>query len=378
LKKYKVCHLTSVAHLSSAHQRNDTRIFLKMCISLAKNNYKVHLVVADGLGNAKKKGVFIHDVGSTKNRLDRILNASKRVFKKALKLNVDIYHLHDPELIPIGKKLKRLGKKVIFDSHEDVPKQMLSNTYMSKPTRQLFSYSLKYYEAWACRKFDAIIAATPYIRDKFLKINPSTLDVNNYPIVGNNLGEKTKWSHKQIAVCYVGAIGSIRGIKEVISAMSILRTDAYLKLCGKFFEPSVESKIKGEPGWEKVEYFGYLNMKKVMQVLNQSIAGLVTFHPLPNHINAQPNKMFEYMSAGIPVIASDFPLWSEIIVGNDCGLCVDPLNPQAIAEAIDFLCENPMEAERMGKNGLRVVKEKYNWSTEEKKLINLYNKVLDN
>jgi glycosyltransferase involved in cell wall biosynthesis len=157
-----------------------------------------------------------------------------------------------------------------------------------------------------------------------------------------------------------------------------LLTDAYLKLCGKFFEPSVESKIKGEPGWEKVEYFGSLNMKKVMQVLNQSIAGLVTFHPLPNHINAQPNKMFEYMSAGIPVIASDFPLWSEIIVGNDCGLCVDPLNPQAIAEAIDFLCENPMEAERMGKNGLRVVKEKYNWSTEEKNLINLYNKVLDN
>ena len=58
--------MLSIAHLSSAHQRNDTRIFLKMCISLSKNNYKVHLVVADGLGNAKKKGVFIHDVGSTK------------------------------------------------------------------------------------------------------------------------------------------------------------------------------------------------------------------------------------------------------------------------------------------------------------------------
>ena len=82
--------------------------------------------------------------------------------------------------------------------------------------------------------------------------------------------------------------------------------------------------------------------------------------------------MFEYMSAGVPVIASHFPLWREIIEGNDCGLCVDPLDPAAIAKAIDYLVTHPQEAERMGRNGQRAVAERYNWKIEEAKLLQLY------
>jgi glycosyltransferase involved in cell wall biosynthesis len=97
---------------------------------------------------------------------------------------------------------------------------------------------------------------------------------------------------------------------------------------------------------------------------------------MPNHIDAQPNKMFEYMSAGLPLIASDFPLWREIVEGNDCGVCVDPADPAAIAEAIDRLVENPDLARRMGENGQRAVHERYNWAIEEKKLLALYDTVL--
>jgi len=130
------------------------------------------------------------------------------------------------------------------------------------------------------------------------------------------------------------------------------------------------------PGWQRVNVLGFLDRAGVRDVLGRSMAGLVTFHPAPNHIDSQPNKMFEYMSAGIPVIASDFPLWREIIAGNDCGLLVDPLNPAAIAEAIDYLISHPEEAERMGRNGRRAVEEQYNWEHEATKLIQFYEQIL--
>ena len=78
------------------------------------------------------------------------------------------------------------------------------------------------------------------------------------------------------------------------------------------------------------------------------------------------------MATGLPVIASDFPLWKQIIEENKCGLCVDPLDPKAIAEAIDYLVMHPAEAARMGRNGQMAVKTQYNWAVEEQKLLDLY------
>ena len=319
----------------------------------------------------------IYDVGLFVNRFYRIMNAPKRVFEKAKRVDADIYHLHDPELIPIGLKLKRLGKKVIFDSHEDVPKQMLSKTYLNSWSRWLISKILKFYEVWSCSKFSGIIAATPFIRDKFLKINSNTVDINNFPIL-NELGRTSSCGFKKKEVCYIGVISKARGILQVVEALGLVGNKISLNLCGLFSERETEKHARKCGGWEKVNAHGSVNRQGVREVLSRSMAGIVTFFPAPNHLDAQPNKMFEYMSAGIPVIASNFPLWKEIVEVNCCGICVDPLDPRDIARAIKYLTDNPKEAKVMGENGRRLVKEKYNWSTEEKKLIDLYNKILDN
>jgi glycosyltransferase involved in cell wall biosynthesis len=329
------------------------------------------LVVADGRGDDVCDGVIIFDVGYFVGRLNRMFQTTRHVFHKAVELDADIYHLHDPELLPTGLKLKRLGKKVIFDSHEDVPKQLLGKPYLYPWLLRILSWGFTHFERYACMRLDAIVVATPWIKGKFLKINPCTIDINNFPML-EELASADDEREERTKVCYVGGIEAIRGAREIVRALESVQSGARLELAGKFSDPTLRAEVQQYKGWSRIDERGFVDRIGVRDLLGRSFAGLVTFLPVPNHIDAQPNKMFEYMSAGVPVIASNFPLWREIVEENACGICIDPSQPHEIAAAIDFLAKNPNQVKIMGENGRRAVLDRYNWAKEEKKLLNLY------
>ena len=362
-----------IVHMTSAHPRNDVRIIVKICSSLAKAGYEVCLVVADGKGYEKRDNIEIYDIGKPSRRLERMLKTTLMVYKRALFINGDIYHIHDPELLPFAYLLKLKGKKVIFDSHEDVPRQILSKPYLYPPLSKIISETYELFEKNICKKLDFIITATAFIRDIFIKFNKNTIDIKNYPIVGNcKINELNKNSNR---LCYAGAITSSRGCKEMIQAMELVKNDIRLCLAGDFDESIDLMKIKKERGWLKTDYKGFLNQMNLKSLLQDSFAGIVTIHPTVNYIDSLPTKLFDYMLAGIPIIASNFPKWKDIVEGNKCGICVDPLKPDEIAKAIDFLFEHPEEAKQMGLNGQKLVLEKYNWENEEKKLLDVYERL---
>jgi glycosyltransferase involved in cell wall biosynthesis len=362
---------TKIVHLTAVHPRDDSRIFFKECKSLSKNGYSVTLIVADGLGDETLSGISIIDVGLPSGRFDRMLRIGQKILHRALDLDAEIYHAHDPELLTTCLALKKKGKKVIFDAHEDFSKQILTKHYIHPLIRKIVANSIKYLERYVCKRIDGVITATDNIRIKFLPINANSKEVNNYPIIGE-LSQICPSKKSSSEICYVGSISEARGIREMVVALEIANKGAVLNLVGGFAENRTEKDIKSYSGWTKVRYWGFRGREEIRDIMARSIAGLVTLHPVPNYLESLPIKMFEYMSAGIPVIASDFPIWKNIIESTNCGVCVNPLDPKSIAKAINFLSKNPRKAKKMGLNGERAVVEKYNWNNEEKKLLDFY------
>lgn len=365
--KNKVCHITTL------HKWDDTRIFHKECTALAEAGFQVSLIVVNQKSQ-ELNGIRIANINiDFSNRFQAMRKRATIALKKALEIDAELYHIHDPELLSIAKKLKAKGKKVIYDAHEDVPRQILAKPWIPSLLRPIISKGFEFFENRICKKLDAIVAATPYIRDRFLAINTTTLDICNFPKL-SELPSATNWATKEKELCYIGRMDKVRGIYETIDVLEW--TDARLNLAGWFGEGDLENQLRQNPLWAQVNFLGMLDRKGVVALLARCKVGLVTLHPIINYQTSLPVKMFEYMAAGIPFVASDFPYWTDIIDRHECGLSANPLSPQSIAEKVNYLFEHDQLAKTMGLNGRKAVEEFYNWEIEKEKLIQLYQQLL--
>jgi glycosyltransferase involved in cell wall biosynthesis len=246
-----------VLHCSSAHSRYDTRIFLKECKSLSHAGYEVSYLVADGRTDEDIDNIKISSVRQCLSRKDRLVKASSDFFEKAISLDVEIYHLHDPELITLGLRLKKKGKKVIFDCHESVSRQILSKPYIPHMFKHSFSLFYSYVEKWVLSKFDIVIAATPLILYDIKRIKAKTVLVNNYPIV-NELSTNAVYSSRLNEISYVGGISPIRGVEELINSLEYTKSNPVLNLVGVYTPIEFKAKLLCLNGWEKVKILAFL------------------------------------------------------------------------------------------------------------------------
>jgi len=360
--------------MTTVHTPLDTRIFLKECRSLAAAGFPVTLV-APAAPTGVRDGVTLYPIPQRGSRWSRMLVGPWEAWRAARGAGGRVFHLHDPELLGIGCLLKLLGHRVIYDIHEDVPSQVLAKPWIPRSVRGLVGAGIAVLEAVGARVFDALVCATPTIRARFPNCRAEV--VRNYPIL-QEFGSGVRYDERPAIVTYVGALVPERGLWTMLEAAPYLREQhrATLVIAGRFASRDLEISAQAHPGWGSVDFRGWLGRDEVVRLLATSRVGIVPLHRTPAYEVSLPVKMFEYMAAGIPVVASDFPIWREIIEGEACGVLVEPANAPVLAALVGQLLANPSEAEAMGRRGRAAVQRRYAWASEARTLIALYDSVL--
>lgn len=384
----KCCHITS------AHPVFDTRIFYKQCRTLTQAGYNVSLI-APHTQDETVESIKIIGLAQAKNRWQRLLTSNLKILWRAYQQKADIYHLHDPELLPLGVILKLLGnRKVIYDVHENYSQQTLFKEYLPLISRKSIALIIKIVESLSSKLFDGIICATDDILKNFSS-HSRALTVKNFPIlddflklgsqsdkqVAQQLTTSSKLSQKSktFKLIYIGGLNPVKGISQIIQALQLIENQYPVKLvlAGKFDSPDYQAQIiKQCQNSTNISYFGQIPSQNIPRLLSQVDAGICCLQPIRNYLTSLPVKLFEYMAAGLPVIVSNFTLWQRIIKGNQCGLCVNPLKPKEIAQAIEYLITHPKETITMGNNGREAVLKKYHWAKQGQKLLWLYSQIL--
>ncbi len=368
----KICILTSV------HSPFDVRIFHKEAKSLIKGGYDVTLI-AQHEKSEIVEGIKIIALPKQKNRFARMTKTVWMIFKLALKENAEIYHFHDPELMPLAKLMSLMGKLVIYDMHENVPRQINDKGWINPSLKKLVAKCVALSERIFLSGIPVIFAENSYYKD-YLWVKTFT-SVLNMPLIDKlNFREKARSKKLKFTVGYMGSISEKRGILTTIEALRILKNDGVnirFECVGPIYGYSQKQLLElcVTYNLDSVFFHGKMAAHEGWSVVNECDIGIATLHPIPNYIESYPTKLFEYMAMGLPVITSNFPLYEKIIVDAKCGICVDPLNPREIAHAINSLVVDSELAVKMGDNGRKAVEENYNWRNEEKKLLDFYRNI---
>ena len=310
---------------------------------------QVRLFVQDGLGDERdaRDGYDVVDTGPRLPRLKRMSLGGWRMFRAVLRARPAIAHFHDPELIHWGAALRLFGIRVVYDVHEDYPEAVRENYRLPSMARKLLPPVVRFVE-WASGPFfSAVVTVTPQINQRF-PVSKAVM-VRNWPAVHEfPAPSDTPVRDRPVQFAYIGTISLNRNILGMIDAVHAVReSGAVLRLAGDFPINSDRKAAQARLGWADVRFDGWVGREGVADILANARAGLVVLRPIEHEMLTLPIKLFEYMAAGVPVIASNFPLWREIVEDAGCGLLVDPEKPKEIAEAMRWMLDNPQEAEAM-------------------------------
>lgn len=340
-----------VVHLTSVHRPRDVRIFHKEARAAA------------GAG----AGAWIGAPSAPIRRAHR-LAAGWRLARAARERDADLYHVHDPELLPAALWLARAsGSPVIYDVHEYLGQTTRTKRWVPAPLRRPLALAVERAEQWAAGRLDGVVTANEDLAARFAAAGARAVAVTNSP-----------WSDAfpapaplpaEPVVLYVGGLGPLRGLEVMREAFARLDVPgARLVLAGP-----------GEPGAMPpgVESLGLVDHSAVPGLL---AACRVAWIPLQRHGNydrAVPTKLVEAMAAGRPVVASDLGRMGAMVRAAGCGLVVPPADAAAHAAALRCLLLDPQEAARMGAAGRAAFLDGLGFEAQARALTSLYAGILD-
>lgn len=365
-----------IIHFTTVHPRDDSRIRSKEVATLAQafGGASVSLYVQDGLGDEidAQHGYRIVDTGRRLRRIPRMVQGAWRMICAVASARPAVAHFHDPELLPWAVFLRLFGIKVVYDVHEDMPQQVKHNPGLPKLAQRILPPFVSIAERIGARLINGLAAPTTTISDRFPA--SKTILVRNFPLLAElHTPDPTPMRDRPREFAYVGYISEVRNIYGMMEAVDRLADSGVrLRLVGSFAIEETEQRARAMREWASVRFDGWASRQEVAQVMAEVRGGLVLLRPVAHEMVTLPIKLFEYMAAGLPVIASDFPVWREILESAGCGLLVDPMDSAAIADAMQWIIDHPGEAQAMGERGRRAVEDRFNWDHEAATLTTFY------
>ncbi len=340
---------TSVLHLTSVHRPRDVRIFHKEVTALRSAGADARVLA----------------LAEPQRRLARIA-AGWRLVESARRAGADIYHVHDPELLPAAVLLAwRTRRPVIYDAHEYLGETTKTKRWLPTRLRAPLAVVAERAEQILAGRLRATVTANEDLAARFAASGSRAVSVNNSPLA-SSFAEPTPPTGQ--TVLYVGGLGPLRGLPLMKRAFPLVQVEGgQLVLVGP-----------GDPGElpDGVRHLGVVDHAEIAALLAGAAVAWIPLQRHGNYDRAVPTKLIEAMAAGRPVVVSDLPRMAAIVRSARCGIVVTPDDPEAHAAAIRQLLEHPDQAAQMGAAGRRAFLDHFAFEGQAAKLVGLYREVL--
>ncbi len=363
----KICIITS------GHNIFDSRIYYKEILTLKKIYEEIYLIAPGEKDFTTQDGIIVKTFKGRSSQLDRF-RVMKEIYEKALQVNADVYHAHEPDSFQVAVKLKKAMKniKIIYDSHEYHPEGFAEHFSWG---RNIVTKLIYTYEKRLAKQADYIVTVNEILVEKFKKYNDNVVLLPNYPVIANDTVNK-RYGSKPIFT-YVGGLTKDRGILKILEGIKLVENDYKYVFIGNFSDSNFQNEVKNYVSEnlknKDVVFTGQIPHKEVFNYLEESYGGFVLLQPNNwRYINSEPIKLFEYMISKTAVIGADYPMIKNIVNKCNCGILAKADSPEAIADAIKNLGENSEMAKKMGERGHEQVKKYYNWDIVKDKLMSMY------
>lgn len=350
------------------HRYDDVRVFRKEAVTLAGAGHEVILYARTPDGRPlERDGVRVQPV-RYRHRLGRF--AQLPLLGHTLhRERADVYHVHNPDTLPLAFALKLRGGRVVYDTHEDFRTELLLRQWLPGPVRRPAAAAVAWAEGLAGRFLDEVIVT----QEQLLARIPSAIVIGNPPLVDAARAEAAAAVRDErdrttddapLVLGYVGGLSADRGLPRMVDLVAALQAfgPARLRLIGPSVNDDALARARQAPGWQFVDYAGELPQEAAFEQLTDADVGLILFDDVASHRYIDPNKIFEYLALALPFVATAFPDWVRRFGGAEVGVFSPPSEAVSdLAARVRAFTADRKALRAAGRRGVAFVAGHYSW-----------------